>query len=396
MRVTKWLNHLNAGFLSFFLLPFFSRRFLFMEFLRFFKRQLTIANVSGIPVRADYRWFFVLVLMSLITASGVQSLTDNTLTSVIFGLVATLVFFASIFLHEFAHAIVARMENVPVVEIVLHPFGGLTRFRYAPDTPRAEFRIAIAGPAASFLIALVFLGLMAAFDSLEADVMARLFFTLGLLNFLLAVFNMFPGYPLDGGRVLRAYLWRRGADLNEATVLTGRCGQIIAAVLIAFGIFVALVQADFFTGFWTILVGLFLYDAAAGIIREVRRAERKIVEDVMQLPVSVSPETDVLHFVDRILSLHRRTIFPVARDRQLYGMLALEDLKTLPREDWSKTKITAIMRPITPVYFVETDMLLAEARKIMHENGIGALGVIDARGNLVGFLQSRNKTKTEK
>jgi CBS domain-containing protein len=116
----------------------------------------------------------------------------------------------------------------------------------------------------------------------------------------------------------------------------------------------------------------------------------------MQLPVSVLPETDVLHFVDRILSLHRRTIFPVARDRQLYGMLALEDLKTLPREDWSKTKITAIMRPITPDYFVETDMLLAEARKIMHENGIGALGVIDARGNLVGFLQSRNTAKSEK
>lgn len=364
-----------------------------MEFFRFFKRQLTIANVSGIPVRADYRWFFVLALMSLITASGVQSLTGNALTSLIFGLAATLIFFASIFLHEFAHAVVARTENVPVVEIVLHPFGGLTRFRYAPDTPRAEFRIAVAGPAASFLLALVFIALMAAFNSLQADVIARLFFTLGLLNFLLAVFNMFPGYPLDGGRVLRAYLWRRGADLNEATVLTGHCGQIIAAVLIAFGVFVALVQADFFTGFWTILVGLFLYDAATGIIKEVRRSERRIVEDVMQLPVSVAPETDVLYFVDRILALHRRTIFPVARDRQLYGMLSLEDLKKLPREDWKKTKISQIMRPITPDYFVESDMPLREAREIMRENDIGAVGVIDARGNLVGFLQSGETTR---
>ncbi|CAA9409692.1 MAG: hypothetical protein AVDCRST_MAG74-2200 [uncultured Pyrinomonadaceae bacterium] len=364
-----------------------------MRYLEFFKRQLVIAHVSGIPVRVDYRWFLVLALMSWITGSGIQPELQNHLASFVFGFAATLVFFASIFLHEYAHAVTARMEGIEVLEIRLHPFGGLTRFRHAPDTPRAEFRIAVAGPAASFLLALVFIALMAAFNSFGADIIARLFFTLGLLNFLLAVFNMFPGYPLDGGRVLRAYLWRRGTDLNEATVLTGRCGQVIAAVFFAFGIVVALVQADFFTGFWTILVGLFLYDAATGIIREVRNSERKIVEDAMQLPVSVAPDIDVLHFVDRILSLHRRTIFPVAENRQLYGILSLEDLKTLPREDWAKTKIRQVMRPITPDYFVETDTPLAEARELMNENGIGALGVIDAQGNLVGFLQSRSKVK---
>jgi predicted transcriptional regulator len=152
--------------------------------------------------------------------------------------------------------------------------------------------------------------------------------------------------------------------LNEATVLTGRCGQIIAAVFIAFGIGVALIQADFFTGFWTILVGLFLYDAAKGIILEVRNSEQKIVEEVMQLPVSVTPEMDVLHFVDRVLSLHRRTVFPVARNKQLYGILSLEDLKKLPRDDWSKTKIQTVMRPITPDYFVEADTPLPEAREL--------------------------------
>ncbi|HLM61473.1 MAG TPA: site-2 protease family protein [Pyrinomonadaceae bacterium] len=364
-----------------------------MKFLRFFKRQLLLAHVSGIPVRVDYRWFFVLALMSWITASGINTLTDNAFASFIFGFATTLIFFASIFLHEFAHAVAARMENMQVLEIVLHPFGGLTRFRHAPETPRAEFRVAIAGPAASFLIAILFLVLMAAFNSLGADIIARLLFTLCLLNFLLAVFNMFPGYPLDGGRVLRAYLWHRGTDLNEATVLTGRCGQIIAAVFIAFGIGVALVQADFFTGFWTILVGLFLYDAAKGIILEVRNSEQKIVEEVMQLPVSVTPEMDVLHFVDRVLSLHRRTVFPVARNKQLYGILSLEDLKKLPRDAWSKTKIQTVMRPITPDYFVEADTPLPEARELMRENGIGALGVIDAQGNLVGFLQSRKKVK---
>lgn len=363
-----------------------------MRLFQFFKRQLLVAHVSGIPVRIDYRWFFVLAVMTWITANGIHSLTDNIFTSFVFGLSTTLIFFASIFLHELAHAVVARMENVQVVEIVLHPFGGLARFRHAPDTPRAEFRIAIAGPVASFLLALFFLGSMAAFNSLGAEAVARLLFTLCLWNFLLAVFNLFPGYPLDGGRVLRAYLWRRGTDLNEATVLTGRCGQIIAAVLIAFGIFIALIQADFFTGLWTILVGLFLYDAAKGIIQQVKKLETVSVESVMKLPISVAPETDVLHFVDRILTLHRQTIFPVAKNRQLYGILTLEDLKKLPREDWSKTKIQQVMRPITPDYFVETDTLLPEARELMRENGIGALGVIDASGNLVGFMQSK-KTK---
>lgn len=360
-----------------------------MRFFRFFKRQLLVAHVFGIPVRVDYRWFFVLALMTWITASGIHSTVEDVASSAVLGLLTTLIFFASIFLHELAHAVVARMENVQVLEIVLHPFGGLARFRHEPDTPRAEFRIAIAGPVASFSLALLFLGLMAAVNSLGSNVVAPLFFTLCFWNFLLAVFNLFPGYPLDGGRVLRAYLWRRGTDLNEATILTGRCGQIIAAVLSAFGIFIAFVRGDFFTGFWTILVGLFLYDAAKGIIVQVKNLEKITVEEVMKLPVSVAPDASVLHFVDRVLSLHRQTIFPVAKNRQLYGILSLEDLKKLPREDWSETKIQDVMRPITPDYFVETDCSLPEAKELMRENGIGALGVIDAQGKLVGFLQGK-------
>ncbi len=363
-----------------------------MNFFEFLKRQIIIARVAGIPVRADYRWFFVLALMSLITANTVNSLTENFLASLFFGLMTTLIFFVSIFLHEYAHAFVARLEGIPVVEIVLHPFGGLTRLRYEPETPRAEFRIAIAGPVASFLLALVFAGLMAVFNSFGTNVLAPLFFTLCLLNFLLAVFNLFPGYPLDGGRVLRAYLWRRGTDLNEATALTGRFGQVIGFVLIGFGVFVALVRADFFTGFWTVLVGLFLFDSAKGIIRQVKQSEKLLVEDVMSLPVVVKPETDVLHFVDHTLPLYRHKIFPVAKDGQLYGILTLEDLKKLPRDDWHKTQIQTMMRPVTPDYFVETDTSLLEAKELMRANGIGALGVLDAKGNLVGFLQG-NKFK---
>lgn len=360
--------------------------------MQFLKRQVVIAHVYGIPVRADYRWFFVLVLLSWVTAASINSQLNNFLTSALFGVLMTLIFFGSIFVHELAHAFVARMEGLQVLEIVLHPFGGLARFRREPETPQAEFRIAIAGPAASFLLSLVFIGLMAAFNSLgEDNILSPLCFLLFLLNFLIAVFNMFPGYPLDGGRVLRSFLWKRGTDLNEATVLTGRFGQVIGGVMLAFGIFTALIQGQFFLGFWTVLIGIFLFDSATGIIRQVGELDKLIVEDVMGLPVPVQPDMTVLHFVDHILTAYRQTVFPVARDRQLYGLLALADLKKLPRDQWSKTTVRKVMRPIEPEHFVESDSFLSDARELMRHNGIGALGVIDSKGNLVGFLQSRKK-----
>ena len=359
-----------------------------MRQLEFLKRQILIGHVSEIPVRIDFRWFFVLILMTGMTAYHFSKLNDNFLTALVFGFLTTIILFASIFLHEYAHALMARLEGVEVLEIVLHPFGGLARFRREPDTPRAEFRIAIAGPAASFLAAVAFIVLMTIAGSLELRILAWLFFFLGLWNFLLAVFNMFPGYPLDGGRVLRAFLWRRGTDLNEATILTGRFGKIIAIALMAFGLVILLSSRDgIFTGFWTILVGLFLYDAASGIIKQVNEFENLTVEQAMQLPVTVPPELSVMQFVDTVLPLHRRTVFLVAENKQFYGVLMLEDLKKLPREDWGKTKVRQVMRAVTPEYFVETSASLTEAKALMRENGIGSLGVINDRGELVGYLQ---------
>jgi Zn-dependent protease len=359
-----------------------------MRQLEFLKREILIAHVSEIPVRIDFRWFFVLVLMTGITAYHLSKLNDDFLISLALGFTTTIVLFVSIFIHEYAHAFIARMEGVEVLEIVLHPFGGLARFRREPDTPRAEFRIAIAGPAASFLLAVAFIILMTLANSLELRLLSWLFFFLGLWNFLLAVFNMFPGYPLDGGRVLRAFLWRRGADLNEATILTGKFGKIIAIALMVFGVVILLTSSDgIFTGFWTILVGLFLYDAASGIIKQINDFENLSVEEAMQLPVTIEPDSSVLQFVDTVLPVHRRTVFLVAESKQFYGVLMLEDLKKLPREDWQKTQIRQVMRPVAPEYFVEVSTPLAEAKILLRENGISSLGVINTRGELVGFLQ---------
>jgi len=359
-----------------------------MNVIEFSKRQLLLAHVFDIPVRIDYRWFGVLILISTLTAVNIPvELVENFFARFVLALISTLVFFASILFHELAHAFTARREGVEVLEIVLHPFGGLARFRREPDTPRAEFRIAIAGPFASFLLALVFLLLAGLSLFLQTDILTPLLTMLFFGNMLLAIFNLFPGYPLDGGRVLRAFLWRRGTDLNEATVTTGRAGQIIAIALITVGLYISLVRGDFFTGIWTVLVGLFLLDAATGIIKQASGHENYTVEEAMTLPVSVAPEASVQHFIDHTLSLHRQSVFLVAKDRQLYGVLTLEDLKKIPRENWSRKKIREVMRPVTTEYFIENALPIAEARELMRTNGIGALGVIDESGELVGFLQ---------
>ena len=359
-----------------------------MSFADTFKRQAVLGSISGIPVRADYRWFFVVALMSAITAAGVSELVGNLAGSIALGLVTTLMFFASIFLHELAHAIAARLEDHEVVEIVLHPFGGLTRFLHPPETPRAEFRIAIAGPAASFLLTLLFVGLMAAANAVGLNILSRILLLLALSNFLIAVFNLFPGYPLDGGRVLRAYLWKQGKDLTEATLLTGRCGQLIAAGLIALGILFIIIYAEFFTGFWAILAGLFLYDSAKSIIREIEAARATHVDDLMMLPIAVDPDSNLQSFVDHILPMNRQTVFAVAKDKNLFGMLVLEDLKAIDRERWTRTLVRDAMRPVTTDHFVETGTGIGEANALARANGCGAVAVIDMQGRLVGFVMS--------
>jgi Zn-dependent protease len=336
------------------------------------------------------RWLFVLALMTAIIAASLANFVGDQISAAIFGLGTTVVFFLSIFIHEYAHAAVAKMEGLDVVEIVLHPFGGLTRFRSEPDTPRAEFRVAIAGPAASFLLAVLFAVLATAATSIEADILVILSATLAVGNFLLAVFNLFPGYPLDGGRVLRAYLWRSGKDLNEATILTGRCGQVIAAMMMIFGLLVALFRGDFFTGFWAMLVGFFLWDSAKRIIHDVRRQEGTTVENAMRLPITVRAELTLQELVDKILPMHRQSAFAVSRDRKLLGVLLLSDMKSMPREDWRKKTVNDVMRPVTAVHFVSVGTSIADAREMARTNGVGSVYVIDAKGDLVGVVSGNS------
>jgi Zn-dependent protease len=371
-----------------------------MSLLGFYKRTITVARVYGIPVRIDYRWFVVFFLSVWLIAVNlarggmwvgqVKLLPVSIGSAWILGVITTFGLFLSVFGHELSHALMGRAEGIEIEEIVLHPFGGLARLRNEPDSPRAEFRIAVAGPAASFLFAVV--GFFAMFIAMVYgySTMAGVLFLIGAGNLLLAVFNLFPGYPLDGGRVLRAILWHRTGSIVEATRLAGICGMLIAAVLIIFGVYMVIAPnfRSYFMGLWSVLVGVFLFDAAYSVVRQTQATARNTVSDAMSVPFSIEPDMLVSHLIDTVLPLHRQIAFPVALERRLHGILALEDLKSLPRERWRLTRARDVMRPVAPGFFVEPTATLDYARELMKCNGVGSLAVVEKTGELIGFLQS--------
>jgi CBS domain-containing protein len=166
--------------------------------------------------------------------------------------------------------------------------------------------------------------------------------------------------------------------------------MLIAAILIIFGVYMAIAPnfRSYFMGFWSVLVGVFLFDAAYSVVKHVPRRLQNIVGEAMTAPFSVEPDLLISHLIDSILPMHRQVAFPVAQNRQLHGMLSLEDLKSLPRERWHLTRARDVMRPIAPRFFVEPNATLDYARELMKRNGIGSLAVVGKDGKLVGFLQS--------
>jgi len=371
-----------------------------MNFLEFSKRQITVAHIFGIPVRFDYRWFVVFLLSVWLIAMnlarggmwvGTAILAPVSVAAAwTLAVVTTVGLFLSVLGHELSHALMGRAEGIEIEEIVLHPFGGLARLRNEPESPRAEFRIAIAGPAASFLFAAISFVLMLPTMLSGYPTVAGVLLLLCAGNLLLAIFNLFPGYPLDGGRVLRAILWRRTGDIKEATRLAGICGMLIAAILIIFGVYMVIAPTfrSYFMGFWSILVGVFLFDAAYSVVKHVREHVRYIAGEAMLAPFSIEPDLLISNLIDSVLPLHRQVAFPVAQNQRLHGMLSLEDLKTLPRERWHLTRARDVMRPIAPRFFVEPTATLDYAQELMKRNGIGSVAVVGKNGELVGFLQS--------
>ena len=363
----------------------------------FFKRQILVARVYGIPVRIDYRWFIVFAMSVVLIAANVRKHPLQLFAFTIppsgdvlawsLGVLTTLGLFLSVFGHELSHALMARAEEIEIEEIVLHPFGGLARLKTQPQNPKAEFRIAVAGPAASFVFSVIAFVLMILTAMLRFNFGTAFFFFIGAGNLLLAVFNLFPGYPLDGGRVLRAIIWKRSGNIREATRIAGFCGQLMSLVLIAFGIYMAIAPTfrAYFMGLWSVLVGVFLLGAATSVVRSVRPTAT--VRDAMSPPVSLDPDLPINRFVDEILPLHRFPNFPVAHDRRLLGILSLADLKKIPRERWRSLRTREVMRTVNSSLFVPENATIESANELIEQNGIGAVAVVAGSGELVGFFR---------
>jgi Zn-dependent protease len=370
-------------------------------FQSFFKRQIMVARVYGIPVRIDYRWFLVFALSVVVIAANVRKHpmqlgtirlppTGDVLAWTL-GIATTLALFLSVFGHELSHALMGRTEGIEIDEIVLHPFGGLARLRSQPHSPGAEFRIAVAGPAASFIFSLVaFLGMILC-SMVQLNFGIAFFFFLGAGNLLLAVFNLFPGYPLDGGRVLRAIIWKRSGSLREATRIAGFCGQLMALVLIIFGFYMAFAPSfhAYFMGLWSALVGFFLLSAASNVVKSATSAEPMTAGEAMAPAIEINPDLSVARFVDEVLPVHRYETFPVAERGHLLGILALKDLKQLPRDRWRDRRVRDVMRATSPMLFIPESAAMTKATELMQQNQVGALGVVDAAGRLIGFLRRK-------
>ena len=366
-----------------------------------FKRQIMVARVYGIPVRIDYRWFLVFALSVVVIAANVRKHPmqlgtmrlppTGDVVAWTLGIATTLALFLSVFGHELSHALMGRTEGIEIDEIVLHPFGGLARLRSQPHSPGAEFRIAVAGPAASFIFSLVAFVGMVVCSMLQLNFGIAFFFFLGAGNLLLAVFNLFPGYPLDGGRVLRAILWKRTGNIRDATRIAGFCGQLMALVLIMFGLYMAFAPSfrAYFMGLWSALVGFFLLSAASSVVKSATSAEAMTVSEAMAAAIEISPDLSIARFVDEVLPVHRYETFPVAERGRFLGILALEDLKQLPRDRWRDRRVREAMRTASPLLFISQSAAMTKATELMQRNEVGALGVVDGSGRLIGFLRRK-------
>jgi Zn-dependent protease/CBS domain-containing protein len=313
------------------------------------------------------------------------------------GLATTALLFLSVLAHELAHALMARAEGLGTGSITLYIFGGLATLEGQPARPSSEFKIAIVGPAASFLLGTIF---FVADDYLLFGSTHRgagqVLRHLGIVNWFLAGFNILPGLPLDGGRVLRAILWHFKKNFRLATQAAVKSGLMIAVTL------VVVPPVSFFVGHWgseggqwvTVLwcmtIGVIMalmLGTSRGRAYGVWRVKRGTVEDVMNTDVVlVSPDMKVQDFIDRVLQNNRHTSFPVARDKRLHGLLLLEELKSYPPDEWPTLKASDVMRPVDSSMFISSMMPVGEAKGVLACNGLGRAVVLDTRGLIVGYV----------
>lgn len=357
--------------------------------------RLRIARIAGVPLHVHPSWLAVYGLITWTLAVGYFPHVLPGLGAPAYwlgGLVAALLLFASVLLHELSHAVVAGALGLRVQGITLHVFGGVSELEEEPPTPVTEALIAAAGPLTSFLIAggLWTLRATGLVTTGWAGAVARY---LILVNLALALFNLIPGLPLDGGRLLRAAVWRWTGVLGQATRVASTSGVGFAYVLMGLGILQTL-SGLFLDGVWLVLIGLFLRQAADATYSHAALRDtlgRVRVRDVMSRDVaSAGPDTSVTDLA-KAFALHHYTSFPVVEGGTLRGIVSIHEVHGLPTDRWGETTVRTLMRPVTDDLTTSPDATALEALAKVSRNGVGRLAVLDD-GNLVGYLSLKDIT----
>jgi Zn-dependent protease/CBS domain-containing protein len=344
--------------------------------------SISLGNILGLRISLDGSWLLIFALISFSLFAGLTSDHPGLPLGSYWGgaLVGSLLFFASILLHEISHSLVARSRGMDVHGITLFFFGGVSQLKSEPRRPLDEFLMAIVGPLTSAILGLAFLGIQRVFpvDSLGAGLASWL----GWINLALAAFNLLPGFPLDGGRVFRSVAWAVTGNLKKATRIASKAGSVIAFGLIFWGLLQAFIYNQMVQGLWFGFLGWFLLSAAQQSVAqlELRRILGRIrVSEVMRRDAArVSPEENVRRFVeDKLLRTGERCFIVSEPGDTLLGLVTLHELKSIPRNSWSVTTIREVMVPLERLRSTGPDRPLLEALEKMNQSGVHQLPVVE-------------------
>jgi Zn-dependent protease/predicted transcriptional regulator len=353
------------------------------------RSSFELGRIAGISIGVNWSWLVVFGLIVWSLAASVfpaqnPGLADTTYA--VMAVVAAVLFFASLLLHELGHAFQARGEGLQIEGITLWLFGGVAKFRGTFPTAGAEFRIAVAGPLVSLAIGIAFvaLALLAGLPSAVDGIVAWL----GVINLTLLVFNLLPALPLDGGRVLRSALWALRGEFGWATRVAAGVGRAIGALMIGGGM-VVFIAGGRYGGLWLSFVGWFLYEAASGEARYLATHEalRGLhVRDLMVTePVTVPSDLTLGRFMDDVVWSRRYTTYPVVDDGKVVGLLPFRCVAQVPRNEWDARTVADCMVPREDVPQLRPDQDLADALVELGESELNRALVLDD-GRLAGFL----------
>ncbi len=352
------------------------------------KGSLKLGSIAGIEIGVHYTWIFIFGLITWSLAQGFfpQAYPGWSPTTYwATGVFAALLLFVSVLLHELGHSLVAQAKGIPVQGITLFIFGGVSGMEEDPEKPKTEFAVSIVGPLTSLALAGVFWGFTYVVPDQDSPIGAMLGY-LAYINAILAGFNLIPGFPLDGGRVLRSILWWRTGNLTRASNIAGKIGQGFGWAFIGFGLF-QLLSGNFLGGLWIAFIGWFLSSAAESARRETTMQERVTgisVGEVMDSSPATVSETVSLQELVQKLRMHRQRAMPVIRDNRIVGIVTASEIREVPQDQWLQTTAGDIATR-DPLHTVSSNDDLNTAMKLLREHDLNQLLVV--RGNeLEGML----------